>query len=158
MELTLSSRLHPLYKERRRRKGEPEVQPEDQVVPNWFAPLASDALQPKRFALRLEKGRFISILDKFHKKPYPLFQTYSYLPGRYTWQITFDKSPYPPMEQWRTEATGEPSTIQACLEFYHFWEFREFVRGEIPKSQETWAERLSPSWWLSPAAGRAHRK
>lgn len=175
IEMTLTSRIHPLYKhgdqwgqstQRAQAHQQQQQQPpleagsgEPASVPCRWAPLAPAAFQPKQYSLRLEKGRFIEPFHKFQKKPYPLFQPdpYGFAPDRYAYRLLFDTSPYPPRDEWLVEHAMEPSVVKACLNYCRFWEYREFVWTFIPKSEQTWAETLDLSWWLSPSEGAAHR-
>jgi hypothetical protein len=44
------------------------------------------------------------------------------------------------------------------MEFHRCWGKREFVRNAIATEDETWAETLDLSWWLSPTVGEAYSR
>lgn len=161
IQITLTSRIHPSYKDGGHWGQDklPPPQPGDESKWCRWAPLGPEAFRPKQYTVRLEKGRFIEPFHYFQKKPYPLFQPnpYGYPPTRYEYRLLFDKSPYPEPDEWQFEKSGEGSVGKACLNSCRLWEYREFVWGRIPKSKETWAEMLSLGWWLSPYIGRAHQ-
>lgn len=140
--MTLTTRLHPAWAAR-------------QNLNHDYKPLRDEAFAPKTYAVTLEKGRFIEPCRAFYKKPYVLFQKAwdRTRPDRFKSRITFDRSPYPPLEEWRPE-TIEKSSLSSTLDHHHVWEYREFVRHLIPREKETWAETLDMSWWLSPTTGQ----
>lgn len=125
-----------------------------------YHPLKDEAFAPKTYSITLEKGRFIEPWRAYYKKPYlllekPWFRT---RPDRFASRLAFDrKSPYPPLEEWRRE-TIEKNALASYLNHNQFWEYREFVRHLIPRAEETWAETLDVSWWLSstPGPGEEH--
>lgn len=160
IEITLTSRIHPIYRNGNQ-WGQSQCQqpsPGDESAPCKWAPLAKKAFQPKQYCLRIEKGRFIEPFQNFQKKPFPLFQPdpYGFAPNRYAYRLLFDTSPYPARDEWQTEYAMQPAVLKACLNYCRFWEYREFVWLRISKSEQTWAETLSLGWWLSPSKGAAH--
>lgn len=164
IEMTLLTRLSPNYHHDNfwfkgaALQDHLENPPPPSEAPFGWAPLRSAAFRPKQYTLTLSRGRFIEPFHYFIKAPYPLLQPYyhRHLPNRYTHQIVFDKSPYPPLEEW-VESYGK-GTLKGTLEHYQFWERTNFVRGEILKKDQTWAEILDLKWWLSPYAGDGYTR
>ena len=118
------------------------------------APLHAPAFRPKTLTVVISRGRYIEPWQQFVKKPYPFFSgDVDRRPRRYRSKITFDVSPYPPREEW---AARSVSGLEQSLDFHRHWEKKEFVRDAIATEDETWAEMLGLSWWLSPTVGEAY--
>ena len=134
-----------------------ETPPAPSNAPFPWAPLHSSAFRPKTFKVTISRGRYIEPWQKFIKKPFPLFLSEAdrFRPRRYASKLTFDISPYPPREEWDE---GFASGLEQSLDFHRHWEKKEFVRGAIAAEEETWAEMLDLSWWLSPTAGEAYSR
>ncbi|KAI1181489.1 hypothetical protein F5B17DRAFT_425115 [Nemania serpens] len=79
--------------------------------------LSEEAFLPKTYRVRLETGVFIAPRDLSSREA-----TSESVP-KYAYRLTFDKSPYPPREQWK-DTTGAPDAIK-------FWEWTEFVSGRM---------------------------
>ena len=127
-------------------------------APFRWAPLHTPAFRPKTFKLTISRGRYIEPWHLFIKKPYPLFagKVGRFRPHRYRSKLTFDVSPYPPEEEWAARFVG--SGLEHSLESHRHWEKKEFVRDSIAAKDETWAEMLDLTWWLSPAVGEAYSR
>ncbi|KAF3001385.1 hypothetical protein E8E13_006891 [Curvularia kusanoi] len=125
-------------------------------APFPWAPLRSDAFQPKFYTLTLSHGRFIEPFHYFIKPAYPLFQSGAdrFVPNRFSHQLVFDKSPYPPRKEW-VESYGN-GDLKRSLSYHHYWERTDFVRGPISRKDQTWADTLDMGWWLSSSAGEGH--
>ena len=125
-------------------------------APFRWAPLHSAAFYPKQYTLTLSRGHFIEPFHQFIKPPYPILKSGSerFAPNRFSYQLVFDKSPYPPREEWAE--SFENGHLRASLEYHHYWERTDFVRGSIAKKDQTWAETLDLGWWLSPSTGDGH--
>lgn len=123
-----------------------------------YMPLKDEAFKPKIYNIALEKGRFIEPCRAFYKSPYVLFQNARdrTRPDRFENRIAFDRSPYPPLDEWRPE-TIKKSSLSSIFDHHHVWEYREFVRYLIPREKETWVETINLSWWLSPEAGPGNK-
>ncbi|TFL04953.1 hypothetical protein BDV98DRAFT_601401 [Pterulicium gracile] len=79
--------------------------------------LTDDAFLPKSYIVSLEKGRFITAFDQLGEP-----RRLEYTP-EYALRLTFDRSPYPPREEWR-RPEGAPDAMK-------FWEWREFCGGKL---------------------------
>jgi hypothetical protein len=125
-------------------------------APFPWAPLCSDAFQPKFYTLTLSHGRFIEPFHYFIKPAYPLLQSGAdrFVPNRFSHQLVFDKSPYPPRKEW-VESYGN-GDLKGSLSYHHYWERTDFVRGGISRKDQTWADTLDLGWWLSSSAGEGH--
>jgi hypothetical protein len=126
-------------------------------APFPWAPFCSAAFQTKQFTLIISRGSYILPWNLFTKRPYPLFQRadYRWAPSRYRWQLEFDISPYPLREEWAEDVkNGMPG---GALDYGIYWERKKFVRTSIAKEDQTWAETLDLSWWLSPTTGHARK-
>ncbi|KAF9697520.1 hypothetical protein EKO04_004169 [Ascochyta lentis] len=132
--------------------------PPPSEAPFPWAPLHSAAFCPKQYTLTLSRGHFIEPFHHFIKPPYPILQSGSerFAPNRFSCQLVFDKSPYPPREEW-AESFGN-GDLRRSLEYHHYWERTDFVRGSIAKKDETWADTLDLGWWLSPSTGDGHSR
>lgn len=75
--------------------------------------LTEDAFRPKRYHIRLEKGKFRTPYDRVVDPYTPTF----------TLRLVFDKSPYPAREEWR-EAQGAPDQMR-------FWEWDTFCGRQL---------------------------
>lgn len=124
-------------------------------APFPWAPFRPAAFQTKKFTVTVSRGSYILPWDLFTKRPYPLFQSdYRWAPSRYRWQLQFDISPYPLRDEWAEDVKiGMPG---GALDYGLYWERKSFVRKSIPRGDQTWAETLYLSWWLSPTIGRTH--
>jgi hypothetical protein len=80
--------------------------------------LTDEAFRPKTYAIRLEKGNFIT---PAHAKA----RINTELTERFALRLAFDKSPYPPRHEWK-EAEGGPDANQ-------FWDWKEFAGRESPE-------------------------
>ncbi|GJC80594.1 hypothetical protein ColLi_03432 [Colletotrichum liriopes] len=78
--------------------------------------LSEAAFAPKVYTVRLEHGVF--------RSPASLSSGNSQWSPRYNLQIIFDKSPYPPENEWK-DTSGGPEAIK-------FWEWTEFCSGKLP--------------------------
>ncbi|PNY24992.1 Uncharacterized protein TCAP_05076 [Tolypocladium capitatum] len=79
--------------------------------------LTDDAFLPKTYLISLERGVFLAPFDAQatdNHHPYT---------ARFAYRLSFDKSPYPPREEWR-EPEGAPDAIR-------FWEWKQFCGGQI---------------------------
>lgn len=101
-QMNMTTRIRPIYQARNPWQSKAGQAPHAPGGPVPWAPLTSEAFRPKRYTLRLEKGRFTEPSHNFEKKPFPLFQAdpYRFAPSRYAYRITFDKSPFPPLGGW----------------------------------------------------------
>lgn len=130
--------------------------PPSSEAPFPWAPFHPTAFRTKQVTLTISRGSYILPWDLFTKKPYPIFQPAGYdrrAPSRYRWQPNFDISPYPPREGWAEDVkNGIPG---GALDYGVYWERKSFVRKSLAKKDESWAETLDLSWWLSPTAGAA---
>ncbi|RDK38958.1 hypothetical protein M752DRAFT_329516 [Aspergillus phoenicis ATCC 13157] len=82
--------------------------------------LINAAFLPKRYSVRLEKGSFKTAFERAAVPVRPWRQSYAY-------QLVFDKSPYPPLNEWKDpEEAPEPP-------FLPFEEWREFCSRALPK-------------------------
>lgn len=75
--------------------------------------LEDTAFQPKTYSLRLETGSF----------PVTKRTTYGYNPI-YMYRLLWNKSPYPPLEEWNGRSQG---AAKACK----FWERKDFYHSRI---------------------------
>ena len=75
------------------------------------------------------------------------------MPNRFSHQLGFDKSPYPPRKEWAEYGNG---VLAASLSYHHYWERTDFVRGRIRRKDQMWADFLDLGWWLSSSAGDGH--
>jgi hypothetical protein len=153
MQITLGTRFHKGYQN----EDNPWIKgaelekvmhspPSPSEAPFPWAPLASAAFRPKQYNVTLSCGSFIEPFQLSLKKPYPLFKTYREAPRRYRLELVFDASPYPPLEEWI-------QSKQYAIENLRFYDMKVFVTGDIERKDETWAETLDWSYWLSPTAG-----
>ena len=78
-------------------------------IPNTI--LNNAAYQQKIYHLRLEKGSF-EVKDR---------TTYGYTPI-YRYQLLWDKSPYPPLEEWNYKEPAEGG---------EYWERKDFYKGDM---------------------------
>jgi len=88
-----------------------EVQPWAKCV---FNELEDTAFQPKSYSIRIEKGHFVRWCEAGSKSP-----------SRFRLRLLFDKSPFPPREEWM-KPEGGPDSSQ-------FWNITEFVSREDPE-------------------------
>jgi hypothetical protein len=126
-------------------------------APFPWAPLHTPAFLPKTLTVTISRGRYIEPWQQFIKKPFPLFsgEADRFKPRRYASKLTFDVSPYPPRGEWDERGV---SGLEQSLDFHRHWEKKEFVRDAIATEDETWAETLDLSWWLSPSVGEAYSR
>uniref|UniRef100_A0A0W0G9G6 Uncharacterized protein n=1 Tax=Moniliophthora roreri TaxID=221103 RepID=A0A0W0G9G6_MONRR len=113
-----------------------EMQLTETRVPPWDSPsftgrineqvLTREAFVPKLYVITLERGTFLTSLDTQYKhKGGP----------EYSFQMTFDRSPYPPREEWR-EPEGGPETLK-------IWEKKTFCAGKIEGGEKkSWFKNL----------------
>ncbi|MCJ1256691.1 hypothetical protein MMC24_004515 [Lignoscripta atroalba] len=73
--------------------------------------LEDAAFQPKTYRLRLEKGSFL-VTGRTSYGSNPV----------YKYRLLWDKSPYPPLKEWKKKGPA-----MACK----FWERNDFYRGQI---------------------------
>ena len=167
--MTFTTRLDSLYHERSpwlagaALRDHVQNPPPPSKAPFRWAPLYSSAFSPRQYTLTLSRGRFIEPFHYFIKKPYPIFQlgdhrSYCFAPNRYRSQLTFDVSPYPPREEWAYASEYGNLALEPSLNYHRHWEKKRFVRDEISRNDETWAETLDLGWWLSPAVGDSHKR
>ncbi|KAI1631723.1 hypothetical protein F4809DRAFT_148976 [Biscogniauxia mediterranea] len=81
--------------------------------------LTDETFAPKRYAVTLEAGEFITQFDTISRPEGDL------LPGtpKFKFRLTFDSSPYPRREEWR-EPEGAPDAFK-------FWEWNQFCGGKL---------------------------
>jgi len=91
IELTLTKRIHPRYESERDHLNE--------VV------LTDAAFLPKNYTIRLEHGRF---MDPAHEIDIASHKSRDFLfrPYLNALRLVFDKSPYPPQNEWKEGAGG----------------------------------------------------
>ncbi|TVY44160.1 hypothetical protein LOCC1_G005920 [Lachnellula occidentalis] len=86
-----------------------------------FNQLEDTAFQPKSYSIRIEKGHFV--------RPSAVGSPVNYKhPDKYALRLLFDKSPYPPREEW-TEPEGGPDSGR-------FWNITEFVGRDAPELEK----------------------
>ena len=114
---------------------------------------ACSEIRQRRLLHRLPELELRYRLNVSAQPAYPLFQSGSlrFVPNRFTHQLVFDKSPYPPLKEW-VESYGI-GNLEGSLNYHHYWERTDFVRGAIDKS---WTDFLDLGWWLSSSAGDGH--
>ncbi|KZF20975.1 hypothetical protein L228DRAFT_248725 [Xylona heveae TC161] len=88
--------------------------------------LKDEAFETKSYTVRLERGAFFSYWDNLDTS------RSSYI-SRYELRLVFDKSPYPPRDEWK-----EP---EGAVDALKFWEWKEFVARTLPEDE--------PAWWRS---------
>ncbi|KAJ4366085.1 hypothetical protein N0V95_000312 [Ascochyta clinopodiicola] len=132
--------------------------PPPSEAPFPWAPLRSDAFRPKQYTLTLSHGRFIEPFHHFIKPPYPILQSgpERFAPNRFSYKLVFDKSPYPPREEW-AESYGN-GDLRGSLEYHRYWEKTDFVRSFIVRKDQSWADTLALGWWLSSSTGDGHSR
>lgn len=111
IELTLTKRLHPRYQDNPIYAG----------INERF--LQDAAFLPKSYTIRLEHGRFDDPAYKnwsIWKNSRPFF----YQPDMYALRLVFDKSPFPPLDEWRD--------ARDVAEAGRWPEIKEFVDRNIP--------------------------
>lgn len=81
-------------------------------APDW---LEDAAFQPKIYRLQLDEGKFLVR----GRTDYGFHPSYQY-------RLLWDKSPYPPFEEWKHKQAAK-----ACK----FWERNDFYRGQIDEPQ-----------------------
>jgi hypothetical protein len=94
--------------------------------------LQPEAFLPKLFTITIEKGNFIQPSCSRLEKQSPNLE-------RYELHLTFDKSPFPPPEEWK----------DTCDVHLPVWECREFVRKrskELSKKERAMND-ISPREW-----------
>lgn len=106
--------------------GEIEIQVtlKKDVPPRWksFAGineryLLDHAFVPKMYTVRLEKGTFAPYAELMMRR----IRT----PSRYGLRLVFDRSPYPPLQEWRVTGGAEANKV---------WEWRIFCARELPEA------------------------
>ncbi|PWY92958.1 hypothetical protein BO94DRAFT_622184 [Aspergillus sclerotioniger CBS 115572] len=80
--------------------------------------LTDEAFRPKTYTVRLDKGTFITQHDV-------TYATRKYDAARYFHRLVFDKSPYPPPEEWKE--------MSASLEAFRVWEWTEFCSRKVDR-------------------------
>ncbi|KAE8311249.1 hypothetical protein BDV41DRAFT_578733 [Aspergillus transmontanensis] len=78
--------------------------------------LTDAAFLPKEYTVKLENGQFLCASDVGGR--------YSDSP-RFRTRLVFNKSPYPPREEWKETDGG--------VDANRFWEWREFCSRRLPK-------------------------
>ncbi|RMZ37268.1 hypothetical protein CA14_012039 [Aspergillus flavus] len=78
--------------------------------------LTDAAFLPKEYTVKLENGQFLCASDVGGR--------YSDSP-RFRTRLVFDKSPYPPREEWKETDGG--------VDANRFWEWREFCSRRLPE-------------------------
>lgn len=122
LEITLTKRLAP-------------------GLPSWLAKgvndyrLFDDAFRTKRFTARIERGNF--------KEPSwaGFGDEYESLMPRYALRLLFDKSPYPPRDEWKKPEEGPDGN--------DFWDHVEFVGRSSPelKKEERAMNDVNAAGW-----------
>ncbi|KAE8371139.1 hypothetical protein BDV26DRAFT_303117 [Aspergillus bertholletiae] len=80
--------------------------------------LTDAAFVPKQYAIKLKTGQFLAAFDaREHIKNSPNFALC----------IEFDKSPYPPQEEWKNPEKA-PNDLK-------FWEWKEFTCHRLPEKK-----------------------
>ncbi|KAI9662744.1 MAG: hypothetical protein M1829_006139 [Trizodia sp. TS-e1964] len=104
-------------------------------IPNEHS-LSDDAFRAKPFSIRIEKGNFT--------EPVWVGSEGSFRP-RYTFRLLFDKSPYPPREEWKKPEGGPDSN--------KFWDNVEFVGRRSPEldGKGIAMNDVAPTGWRSCA-------
>ncbi|KAI1843494.1 hypothetical protein JX266_010320 [Neoarthrinium moseri] len=110
IQITLTTRVHPYLRESR----------QHYTLLNEQA-LTSAAFQPKTYTIRLEEGRFDEPATPWVNSP-----PFLHRPPKFALRLSFDKSPFPPLEEWREEA-------KFAAEQCRFWEYKEFADKEVPR-------------------------
>lgn len=77
--------------------------------------LSDAAYQQKVYHLQLEKGRY-EVKDR---------TTYGYTPV-YRYRLLWNKSPYPPLEEWNEKEPAEGGT---------YWDRKDFYKGDMEKGE-----------------------
>lgn len=109
------------------------VPQEAQAWPLVFNDLEDTAFRPKSYSVSIEKGHFVRPCAVGTESP-----------ERYALRLLFDKSPYPPREEW-TRPEGGPDSAQ-------FWRVTEFVGREAPELEKlgrAMNDPAPPSGWDS---------
>ncbi|RAL04508.1 uncharacterized protein BO80DRAFT_398782 [Aspergillus ibericus CBS 121593] len=97
------------------------------LIPNSHIPqytkinealLTDEAFRSKTYTVRLEKGAFITQHDV-------MYADSKWNAARYAMRLVFDKSPYPPREEWRE--------VNGALEAFRVWEWTEFCSRGMPE-------------------------
>lgn len=89
--------------------------------------LTTAAFQPKTYKLQMETGKFT--VDKWFcfNSPPNSAESNSGAEGIetcYDLRVVFDKSPYPPLEEW----VEQKNSVDKVIRMHKFWEFRDFYR------------------------------
>jgi len=121
IELTLTTRIHPILRKTRN----------DYTLLNEQA-LTDAAFLPKNYTVRLEHGRFDDPSTPWINWNSPPFW---FRPDKYALRLLFDKSPFPPSEEWNEEVRG---IAKQC----HFWEIKEFVDLHSGVPKDSWLATL----------------
>lgn len=86
--------------------------------------LKGEAFLPKIYRVSLEQGQFIAPL---HRRYPNTILGPEYL-VKYKFNLKFDKSPYPPRDEWREIGWGAPDA-------HGFWEWNEFSSRKLSKAE-----------------------
>lgn len=87
--------------------------------------LSEEAFACRKFAIRIEKGEFITGEDK-------KLGLSTWAAPNFTYRLVFDSSPYPPQNMWKEDTWGDP------LGKLRIWEWNEFCAQREPRSSWTW--------------------
>lgn len=88
-----------------------DVEDDSYGIPHTI--LSDAAYEQKSYHLRVEEGSF-EVRDR---------TTYGYTPV-YRYRLLWDKSPYPPLEEWNFKEPAEGG---------RYWERKDFYKGDIEK-------------------------
>jgi hypothetical protein len=90
--------------------------------------LKAAAFQPKRYNLQMAIGRFTADTWFYFTNPLQSAVDKSMSKEVEHWnkfRVVFDKSPYPPLEEWVEQKNG----VDRAIRVHKFWEFRDFYRN-----------------------------
>jgi hypothetical protein len=89
--------------------------------------LTAAAFQSKKYSLQMAIGKFTAETWFYFDDPLQSDENKSIAKEIGHWnkfRIVFDKSPYPPLEEWVEQKNGADRAIR----MHKFWEFRDFYR------------------------------
>lgn len=87
--------------------------------------LSDEAFNRRKFAIRIEKGEFITGEDK-------KLGLSTWAAPNFAYRLVFDSSPYPPQNMWKEDTWGDP------LGKLRLWEWNEFCAQREPRSSWMW--------------------
>lgn len=124
IEISLTNRYSPFFSPFKKNKPVVVDKKQGNAAVNSLR-LSDDAFTSRKFAIRIEKGEFITGEDK-------KLGLSTSAAANFAYRLVFDSSPYPPQNMWKEDTSGDP------LGKLRIWEWNEFCAQREPRSSWAW--------------------